>query len=180
MNIAVITPSLPTRAYLLCRAIESVNQQTLPPDEHLICVDYSHIGPARIRNQLISSTVCDWIAFLDDDDRFDPHHLHTLAERADEADVIIPYCRFDGPPLPAKYHNRPYDRRVMRSHGIFPITVLARKETMEEAGLFHPADRYEDWSMFNRMADQGARFLVLPTQTWTYTTSHSDRRTRTG
>lgn len=180
MKIAVITPSVPDRSQMLCRAIQSVNQQSLPPDEHLIGVDFSHIGPARIRNQLISCTDADWIAFLDDDDRLDPHHLSTLAEHADQADVVIPYCRFDGPPLPNGYYNRPYDRRVLRRHGIFPVTVLARRELLEKAELFNPEERYEDWGTWNRMADLGARFVVVPTYTWTYATEHETRRTRTG
>lgn len=166
---------MPSRSYGLCRAIQSVNQQSLPPDEHLIAVDYASCGPAILRNQLIASTSCDWIAFLDDDDRLDPHHLDTLAAYSDTADVIIPHCRFDGPPIPKGYYNRPYDRRDLSRHGIFPITVLARKQALIAGGLFDAADRFEDWSLFNRMADNGARFLVVPVVTWSYVRGHLSR-----
>lgn len=175
MKIAVVTPSIPTRHVELCRAIASVNQQSLPPDEHLIAVDYHGVGPAAIRNQLISSTDCDWIAFLDDDDRLYPNHLSTLAEYADRADVIIPYCQFDGPPLPRGYSNRKFSRRDLAAHGCFPITVLVRRELIDKAEGFWAGDRYEDWSMWNRMANLGAAFLVLPEITWVYYRGHSSR-----
>lgn len=169
MNIAVVTPSLPTRSQELCRAIQSVNQQSLPPDVHLIAVDYAHVGPAVLRNRMIEQTDAEWIAFLDDDDRLDSHHLSTLAAYVDRADVIIPHCRFDGRPIPRSHYNVPYRRERLRQHGIFPITVLARRDFIVKVGMFNPDDRYEDWVMFNKMADAGARFLVVPKVTWTYT-----------
>lgn len=175
MKVAVVTPSIPTRSQELCRAIQSVNQQDYDPEEHLIGVDYSHVGPAIIRNQLISSTDAEWIAFLDDDDRLDPHHLSTLVPYCDRADVIIPYCRFDGSPIPRSHYNQPYSRRNLSRHGIFPITVLARRDFIVKVGMFNPEDRYEDWVMFNKMADLGARFLVVPKVTWTYTRNQPSR-----
>lgn len=178
MKIAVVTPSIPARAQELSRAILSVNQQSLPPDEHLIGIDYNFIGPALIRNQLITATTCDWIAFLDDDDRLYPNHLEVLSAFTDQADVIVPHCDFDGPPLPSKYYNQLYDRERLRKHGCFPVTVLARKEAMLTAGLFQATDRYEDHQLWNRMADNKARFHVVPTITWTYRTLHPDRRTK--
>jgi glycosyltransferase involved in cell wall biosynthesis len=116
------------------------------------------------------------VAFLDDDDTIDPDHLETLAA-APDADVLAPFCRFDGPAIPAKYVNRRYERSALRAHGIFPITVLARRQAIIDAGSFDPSDRYEDWSLWNRMADNGCRFEILPVVTWTYRTAHRDRRT---
>lgn len=177
MEITVVTPSLPERSVLLAECLASVSAQTQPPTAHLVAVDHAYEGPALTRNALLRAVETEWVAFVDDDDLLDPHHLETLAGHADDADVVIPYCRFDGPPIPPKFVNQPFDRGRLARHGIFPITVLARTTAVMNAGGFRRRDRYEDWSMWNRMADAGATFAVVPEVTWTYRTGHGDRRT---
>lgn len=178
-DITVITPSLPERSGLLGQAIDSVCYQDLAPVAHLVGIDHARRGPAAVRQELVEAATTEWVAFLDDDDRLHDAHLrllHQVAERT-VADVVIPRCRFEGPPLPAKYCNQPFDRDRLRDHGIFPITVLARRPAVLTAGGFDPADRYEDWALWNRMADNGCRFVDLDETTWTYRTSTADRRT---
>lgn len=176
-DITVITPSVPERSGLLAEATASVAAQELLPFEHLIGIDYGHAGPAATRHDLVSAAATEWVAFLDDDDMLGPGHLRLLHQVAGAADVVIPRCRFDGPPLPAKFCNQPFDRSRLREHGIFPITVLARRSSVLAAGGFDPADRYEDWALWNRMADNGCQFVDLEQTTWTYRTAHPDRRT---
>jgi glycosyltransferase involved in cell wall biosynthesis len=173
-DVTVITASMPSRHQLLVEALAAVAAQTVPC-AHLVGVDQGH-GVADVRTQLVEAARTEWVAFLDDDDLIDPDHLETLLAHAGDADVVIPHCRFDGPPLPAGYYNRPYDRGELRRHGIFPLTVLARRQAVLDAGGFRD-DKYEDWSLWNRMADQGARFVVVPKETWTYRTVTADRRT---
>lgn len=179
MNISVITPSLPSRRDLLARAMASVATQKRKPIEHLIGVDHVLRGPAIIRNELITAASGDWLAFLDDDDMFGLEHLDILGNAAanSQADVIIPYCLFEGPPLQRGYCNRPFDARALQTHGIFPITVLARKAAVEAVGCFPIAARYEDWELWNLMLRNKARFYVVPVRTWTYRTLGSERRT---
>jgi glycosyltransferase involved in cell wall biosynthesis len=175
--VTVVTPSLPERARMLSEAVESVGRQTRPPVAHLVGVDTQRRGPAMIRNQLLAAVETEWVAFLDDDDLLKPDHLELLAGH--DADVVIPYCEFDGPPLPPRYCNQPFNRDKLEQHGIFPITVVARTAVIREAGCFGP-ERYEDWALWNRLADSGARFEVIPTVTWTYRTAHEMRRTMVG
>ncbi len=176
MGVTVITASLPVRRDLLREAIASVAAQTVPCS-HFVMVDAGR-GVADVRNELVAAAQTEWVAFLDDDDRLDPNHIETLLERSANADVVIPKCRFDGPPLPAQFCNRTYDRDALRAHGIFPITVLARRQTVLDAGGFATESVYEDWELWNAMADQGARFVNAPAVTWTYVTRHiKDRRT---
>ena len=139
--------------------------------KHLIDDDPATPVGAK-RNGLMASSSAEWVAFLDDDDLLDPHHIATLLEG--EADVIVPHCRFIGPPLPLGFYNRPYDRKDLREHGIFPITVLARREAVLDAGGFGEG-RYEDWDLWNVMADAGASFEVIPLITWTYRTNGPGR-----
>lgn len=164
----IITPSVPSRRDLLAEATESVAAQTVAV-QHLIDDDPKR-SVADKRNRMISAASTDWVAFLDDDDILDPIHVETLL--GGEADVVIPHCRFLGPPLPAidccpGYYNRPFDREDLRQHGIFPITVLARREAILGAGGFGDG-KYEDWDLWNAMADAGATFEVVPVVTWTY------------
>lgn len=176
MEIAVITPSLPSRSNMLADCIASVDTQTFPAAAHLIGMDTRREGPAKVRARLLTAVDTEWVAFLDDDDVLDPWHLETLAN-APEADVVIPYCRFDGAPLPKQFCNRPFDPDALKRHGIFPITVLARTEAVKAAGGFRSDERYEDWELWKRMTANGCTFEVVPVVTWTYRTSAPNRRT---
>lgn len=158
---------------MLDEACASVAAQTASAD-HVVALDLSGAGPAALRNAMLDATSAEWVAFLDDDDLLDPHHLETLLRHSRNADVVIPHCRFSGDTIPPKYCNRPYDRAALRRHGIFPITVLARREAVLASGGFGD-ERYEDWALWNRMADNGCRFTVVPVITWTYRLGHGNR-----
>ena len=176
MDVTVITPTIPGRERLLAECIASVQAQTRPA-AHAIGLDFNRRGPAATRNSLLKAVSTPWVAFLDDDDLIDPHHVETLLSASDGADVVIPYCRFDGRSLPLRYCNRAYDRATLARHGIFPITVLARTSAVRAAGGFPTGERYEDWSMWNTMADLGSVFRVVPETTWTYRLDGVDHRT---
>jgi hypothetical protein len=184
-DVTVVTASIPSRARLLSEASASVAAQTVPV-EHLIYTDRERdVGEKR--NRLIAAADTEWIAFLDDDDLLDPHHVETLL--GGDADVIVPHCRFDGPPLPPPAacwtdgclggHNRPsYDSKHMQEeHNLFPITVLARREAVLDVGGFPlGGDEPEDWGLWKRMDAAGATFQIIPEVTWTYRTRGVDRR----
>ena len=166
MDITVLIPTIPSREELLEEACASVERQTYPVRKLIVGVDADHHGPAISRNVLLQQVETEWVAFLDDDDLLYPHHFDVLA--SGKTDVRASYCDFSDLTVPEKYINRPYNRRDLRLHGIFGITVLARTEKIRDAGMFNASDRYEDWSLWNRMADQGCTFEVLPLVTWTY------------
>lgn len=177
MEVTVITPSLPERGRMLERARQSVEDQFEQPAAHLIGVDYASVGPAKLRNRLASIAETEWLGFLDDDDRLNPEHFQTLLANAGNADVVYPDCHFDGPPLPEVHLPRPYDREYLKIRGFFPITVIVRTEVFQFAGGFPEDARYEDWELWNRIADDDGRFVYVPEKTWTYCTAHVSRRT---
>ena len=174
--VTVVTPSVPHRWHLLTEAMKSVAAQTSPVDVHLVGVDLEYGGPTPIRNALLRGVDTEWVLFLDDDDLLDANFVQVLLAQSDGADVVIPHCRFSGHSIPPKYHNRPFDRDALRQHGIFPITVLARTHEIRAGGGFGD-ERYEDWELWNRMADAGARFKVVPEVLWTYRLGYGDHRT---
>lgn len=175
LDITVITPSIPRRQWLLNRCIESVRAQTLRVKQHAILLDNGHpeepLGPAVMRNQLLNGVDTEWVVFLDDDDVINHDFMEKLWPYTDYADVVIPHCLFDGAPINPIFVNQPsFNREKLREHGQFPITVLARTEAVLNAHGFNPDDQYEDWSMWNRMADLGYLFHIVPEELWIYRT----------
>lgn len=184
-DVTVITVTIPGREEMLKVATASVERQNVRAAYHAVGCVLPPEGPARMRSGLVSLAGTEWVAFLDDDDMLYPHHLETLLNAAQDdggvephgkyPDVVIPYCDFIGPPLPDGYYNRPFDRQALRRHGIFPITVLARRSAVLKYGGFRTEDRYEDWALWNRMARGGCRFVTVPEITWTYRRGHESR-----
>lgn len=180
--ISVITPTIPHRMYQLQFAMASVQDQTMLPSDHMIMVDTGYLidepmGPARLRNVALQAAMQPFVAFLDDDDTLDAVHLSVLSHAMLEhdADLAFSFCRFDGPEINPIFVNQPYDREILREHGIFPITVLANRDAILDCDGFREGDQYEDWSLWNRMADNGCKFVCVPEVTWTYRTGHESR-----
>lgn len=96
-EVAVVIPAY-NRADLVGRAIDSALAQTLPPAEVIVVDDAStdgtaeaaesggarviqhseNRGPAATRNSALEAVTQPWVAFLDSDDEWLPHHLATL------------------------------------------------------------------------------------------------------
>lgn len=172
MKIAVITPSLPHRSNLLAQCKASVQAQTLPAF-HLTGFDSDRIGPARVRNILVSSLPpeYDWIAFLDDDDLLFPDHLEKLAAVTEDADVIYSRCR-----QPHATKHGPFDRNVLRVANFISVTSLVRRSMFEKVGGFPDAPKLEDWLLWNKIADAGGRFVFVNAETWIYRVNPEDSR----
>lgn len=77
-GITVVIPTIPPRAALLRRALDSVLAQTMPAAAVSIAVDLYREGAAKTRQRALDSVQTEWAAFLDDDDELLPHHLATL------------------------------------------------------------------------------------------------------
>ena len=176
-SVTVLTPTVPEREALLEECKASVAAQTVPA-HHVIGLDWQRNGPAKVRYGLLASVSSPWVVFLDDDDLLDPLFVQTLLGASDGADVVIPWCRFAGREIPRKYHNpRWFDRDALRRHGCFPITCLVRTEAVRAVGGFPVGARYEDWECWNLMADNRARFTVVPEMLWTYRLDGDGHRT---
>ncbi|WNR46272.1 glycosyltransferase family A protein [Paenibacillus roseipurpureus] len=95
MNIvlSILIPSVPERLACLSRMIEQLSLQTTGlPVEILVILDNKKSTIGTKRNTLIAQAKGTYIVFVDDDDRLEPHYVHTLCaqiEAEPNADCIV-------------------------------------------------------------------------------------------
>lgn len=168
-RVAVLTPTLLSRHWLLEQAIASVEAQTFSV-QHLVGVDEAREGPAKIRNRLAADSHADWYLPLDDDDLLDPECVELLLAASDGADVIYPWCRVedhaDG--LEPWSPNRLFRPEPLLNFNYIPVTALVRAELWREVGGMPDAPHAEDWLFWKRCLGAGARFKCLPECLWAY------------
>jgi glycosyltransferase involved in cell wall biosynthesis len=179
-----------------CRkAVASVLAQNPPPLEVLICddgssaateallrrlatengrvrylrVDPSAGRPAPARNLGIDEARGEWIAFLDDDDRWLQGKLAAQTEliETDAYDVVASDAfrtsgdRYFGP---RGGHFLPDRTMIMAANPVIASTAVARRSELLAVGGFE-TDRWlggmEDYGLWLRLADRGARFVVI-------------------
>lgn len=188
-TVGVSIASIPPRARMLARAVTSVCRQTRLADQISIHVDHDSVGAADAKNAALQHIETDWVAFLDDDDELLPIHLEHLLACAEEtgADLVYPWYRginwkdlFSIPDgagnmvTPEGQPFLPLHADFIRAHGNFiPSTVLARTEAVKAAGGFRvmgslETDTCDDWGLWIRMLDNGAKFVHLNEVTWTW------------
>jgi hypothetical protein len=198
-TVAVCIPTIPTRERLLARAVQSVGEQTRPPDEVRVAIDDQGLGAAQTRNLAWQTAApTDWVAFLDDDDVLRNRHLERLLHCAEvtKADLIYPWFNIvnakgedmtNRDPLRIQIGQRrlspfglpfgPEHETELRTRNNFiPVTVLIRRSLLEETGGFPslnspewPENCCEDWGLWRRLLDVGATFAHLPERTWLWT-----------
>jgi glycosyltransferase involved in cell wall biosynthesis len=193
LTVTVCIPTIQGREQLLMRAKQSVADQTRPPDHVLVGLDKDRSGAAVTRNRLLESVTTDVIAWLDDDDRFNPVHIAAcmrVLENSPGVDLVYPAPVMDGggdptattyqgvfPTSPWGIRWQPELEQHLRDHGSFiPMCHVVRTELLREAGgfpegRFLPDGRYqgEDELMLIALLDNGAVFEHLNRRTWTWT-----------
>ena len=180
-DVTVVICTIPTRAWMLARAVTSVLSQTVTPGAIVIRYDHERGGHADNRNKAMESVKTDWIAFLDDDDEWDTNHLEVLCLAANEhpdAVLIYPWHRIKDPygkEVPDLLNGgmRPFDEDELRANNYIPVTVLARTLWLKRAqfpvsGPGLQWHKCEDWGCWIRMLDNGATFYHHPEITWTW------------
>lgn len=176
-DVTVVTPHIPTRRTELLRALGSVTTQTLLPAAVSIAVDHHHAGSAATRNRALFAASTTWVAFLDDDDAFEPAHLAELVAVAESsgADVVYSGCTVIGPGgqlLPVRDEwgrfGQPFDADLLRRRSYLPVTALVRTELAQRVGGFRcpPGSPYDDWGLWLALLDSGAKFVHHPVHTW--------------
>lgn len=179
-GITVVVPSIPPRVQMLQRAIRSVGQQTMPAAAISVAIDMNREGAPATRQRALDAVRTDWVAFLDDDDWFLPHHLEHLARHADETDADFVYSWFTvmggGDPFPDTHFTNPFDPQNPIET---TVTTLVKTELAKQVG-FKALDRGqintgEDRYFTLGCLEAGAHISHLVERTWVW--SHHGRNT---
>lgn len=179
MKITVVTPSIPPRTQvggLLRRAVYSVRKQTFQPTGGIsVALDVDKQGAAVTRQRALDAVRpdSDWVAFLDDDDTWYPHHLETLKELVEESGADYAYSWFDGNnPFPM-HRGKQMSENFDEMHHT-TMTIMCRTELAKAAGFLQPEGPMhhewagEDWQFMQRCHKLGAKFIGTGEITWTY------------
>lgn len=194
-DVTVVIPTIKGREELLNRALMSIRGEDVVFNVQAR-EDTEGDGPAWVRNWLTQnarSMGSRYVAYLDDDDEFKPGHLTKLVRCADEtgADVVYPWfdlmrgnvLRNDmkfllqdfGPENRIDPFGQPFSAEALRKNNYIPVTALVRISKFVEVGGFPmtnseawPHQDCEDWGLWLRMLDAGAKFEHLPERTWTW------------
>ncbi len=122
-----------------------------------------------------------YLAFLDDDDLFLPHHFETLVPAALRMEGAVVYSDaligvYEIAPTGTWHrveerisYQRDFDADALLIDNYIPLnTVLVERETLLQAGSFDPdLDLFEDWDMLIRLAER-APFERVPVVTCEY------------
>jgi hypothetical protein len=161
-----------------------------------VTLDENGDGAAVTRNRAWRDEPdVDWIAFLDDDDELRPEHVGACLARAQEtgADLVYPWFNIHNSagqdisandplsvPVDGRYvspYGVPFDdalrRELLTRNNFIPVTVLVRRALLDEVGGFPvpntpewPESCCEDWGLWRRLLNVGAKFEHLPRRTW--------------
>lgn len=188
-DVLVVIPTIPGREDLLKRAVASIREDvSRVVVVGSIEVDDKGNGPSVTRNRAVVRTLESgvnprWIAFLDDDDEFYPDHLAKMVEHAEEtgADVVYPWfdlmvgTRLNNGRDPLRAFGKPFDPAELDGRNFIPITALVRTSLfIQVGGLPEPNSEAwpfpdnEDWALWLRLRDAGAKFSHLPERTWVW------------
>lgn len=170
-DVTVVIPTIPPRRHCLYRALESVFNQTQHVASVSIAVDWEHEGSWVTRNRALQAAVTPWIAFLDDDDEFLPHHVESLRRCADEtgADMVYSYftTQYSGDPLMQFGLPFNYDDPA-KTHPT--ITTLVRTELAQSVGFKAPGEgasvANDDIIFVMDLVKLGAKIVHHPDRTW--------------
>lgn len=173
-DVTVLLTTIPPRHLMRARALGSVGYQELLPGQLVIQRDDDQRGAAENRNAGLERVTTPWVAFLDDDDEFLPHHLKALVEHQHDcgADVVYPWFEVVGGTDPLGWFGFDFDPVAMRSQNYVPVPVLARTELLRSVGGFRPPawaspdNPCEDWGCWLACLDAGATFEHLARVTW--------------
>lgn len=178
-GVSVVIPTHPPRASKLRRALASVCAQTLQPVAVIVENDIDRTGSAATRNRALAHVTTEWVAFLDSDDQFLPHHLERLTREALKtgADVVYPLPRVIGPngQVVPRHHDwgggPEFNPDYLRTNSHIPVNSLVRTELAIEVGgfVFHKDSTgavNDDHGFYLRLLEAGARFAHVHEETF--------------
>lgn len=177
----VVIPAY-NRAAHLERCLRSVGAQTRPPAEVIVVDDHSTDGTAEVaesrgarvirhpenrgaaaaRNTGVLATTSDWVAFLDSDDEWLPHHLaHMWELRAEHALVGTSVLSCFDDPRRDRFHGAVRRQPVVLNspaslivYNMFAASAsMIKRDIAVSLGGFHPHWGVEDFDLWVRVLE---------------------------
>ena len=192
IEVAVVIPAY-NRERLIGRAVSSALLQSHAPVEVVVVDDGSSDGtaaaaeacgarvvrqansgrPGIARNVGAATVDAPWIAFLDSDDEWLPHHLETLTSHV-EPDLVLIASRARSVPgggMIGHASSSPVtispDTLLWPDNPLSPSTAMVRADALRDTGGFPDHPLGEDLYFWTRLAAVG-RGIVLPDVTALY------------
>lgn len=171
--VSIIVPTF-NRRDLLLRALKSISVQMYAYHETIVVNDggedvskmvsgfhkarYINLGrnyglPAA-RNAGIREAKGEWIAYLDDDDWYYPHHLRRLVAMAEQARFIYSNADYVNRFGHVKLYMDVDPTADILEHNITPVCcVIHDRKLIDQAGWFDETlQNHEDWDLWIRMS----------------------------
>lgn len=173
VDVTAAIAAIPPRAdNLLQEAVRSVQAQTVQLHGGIsVALDANKEGAARTRQRALNAVETEWVAFLDDDDLWYPHHIETLLRLQKETDADFLYSWFDGNnPFPM-HRGRQFNKDEPHHT---TMNVMVRTAIAKQVGFVLPDGPLhqdwmgEDWLFVLGCANSGAKFAGTPEITWHY------------
>ena len=174
-SVTVVIPHIPVRTKYLSRALRSVLDQSVHPQDIIVVTDTDHAGAAATRNRGLDLVETEFVALLDDDDHFYLQHLEVCLEwiRRHDADIVYPWFDVIGGTDPLGMFGQLFDPEHLKVSNYIPVTVMAKTETLRSVGGFipHPdalGHPNEDWGCWLAVHDAGGKIVHVPERTWAW------------
>jgi hypothetical protein len=177
--VTVLTATVPGREESLAHTIWSVNDQTVPVHQHLICSHPINDEPGMLqyvkaKNSLLPAVTTEWVAVLNDDDTWLPNHVETLLPHLDgDSDVIYSWdANGTRPRVNCNDWTRARFNRTLSVGNFIDGNCLIRLTALEKVGGFPTRCRasspFEDWELWRQLSATGCSFRCVPVETWRY------------
>lgn len=181
LDITVAIPAHPARIRngMLNRAIASAMLQTTHPVALSVAVDIGGDGAPITRQRALDAVTTDWVAFLDSDDLFMPHHLEALSKHALDTGADFVYSWFKvmdaqgrilehDPVFPPTHFTEPFDplNPIETTITTLVRTALAKEVGFQELNRGHDTNTGEDRFFTLGVMDAGGIISHLVEKTW--------------
>jgi GT2 family glycosyltransferase len=141
-------------------------------DARLIYIKQENRGPSGARNTAIERASGKYIACLDSDDIYLPHHLSSLIEMMEANSLDLAYSDSNiirnGVPSGRAFEEEPqhppvtFEKLLKEECCVMTSATVASRQAMIDAGLFDERfRRCEDFDLWLRMSFRGARMGLL-------------------
>lgn len=148
-----LTICIPSNRQDQTKALKSVIDQTVPTGI-LIGLDRHEDGAGPTRNRIIKEVTTDWVGFLDDDDRLDPHYHEWLDAEAGDNDMVIFQMKNGMMTIPG------HTMLANLAYNWVGISFAMRTEVAREMPFYNMIG--EDFDLIMRVIHAGYRVKISP------------------